>query len=152
MSTQAWDERPYNAEGRLRRVEQDILAGNPEGRMGNCLQAAVATMLGQDLFEVPHFVEPETVALDNGWWLMVVGYLHVHGYELVQVRADELVAEAIAGHPRTGVFLVGGRSPRGVAHVVVWHDGDQLDPHPSQDGLTTVTEAHQLVRFREVDR
>lgn len=135
----------------LELVQQDILAGNPEGRMGNCLQAAVATMLGLDLAEVPHFVEPETVTLDNGWWLMMVGYLHIHGLELVEVRADELLAESLAGTPRDGVFLLGGRSVRGVAHVVVWQGERELDPHPSGAGLVSVSEAHRLVRFRELE-
>lgn len=136
---------------RLERVEQNIFAGDPDGRMGNCLQAAVASMIGKTLDEVPHFVEPSTVELDSGWWLMLIGYLYIQGYELVQVNAGELVAEAVAGQARPGIFLVAGRSPRGVQHVVVWDGDRQLDPHPSGDGLINVSEAHQLVPIRYFD-
>lgn len=104
-------------------VTQTILAGDPDGTVGNCMQAAVASLLDLPLEEVPHFCAfPD--------WL---GYLAIwsaqRGWAVRHRNADEPVALGIACGP----------SPRGVEHATVMRDGEiTWDPHPSRDGLLSI--------------
>lgn len=94
--------------------------------MGNCLQAAVASVLELPLEAVPHFSQ-------FLWWPQAM-QLWCAGRDLV-MRGE-----------RTNVIpdrlcIVGGRSARGVAHTVVGEHGRIVwDPHPSRDGLVTITD------------
>lgn len=115
-------------------VTQTILLGDASGRQGNCLQAAVASMLDLPLDEVPHFVEAED------WWTALVSFVRAHGSNVRRLsKAD--------GPPVLGLAV--GPSPRGVTHTVVCRDGAQWDPHPSRDGLTDV-DYYVALRLSEV--
>lgn len=122
-------------------VRQTILAGDPSGVPGNCLQAAVATLLELDLDVVPHFVRyanPDgTGDPDELWWYAL------HGFMATLQPAHRLVEERVdPRHPwlPDRPCLVTGKSPRGdFNHVVVyWGDGRWWDPHPSDDGIDSV--------------
>jgi hypothetical protein len=111
-------------------VTQTILH-DPEmakiGVYGNCLQAAVATLLDRPLDSVPHF----SLFL---WWNM--------GLEL-WARGEGLIVrtEQIDAVPERRC-IVGGKSPRGVSHVCIGEGGRIVwDPHPSRAGLTSVDSA-----------
>lgn len=112
------------------RVTQTILA-DPElqkqGVYGNCFQAAVASLLDLPLDAVPHFAAFE-------WWPQAVQlWAWGRGLRMVGERTQTIPERAC---------IVGGRSPRGFAHVVVAEGGVIVwDPHPSRDGLTTVEDA-----------
>lgn len=96
------------------------------GIYGNCLQAAVASLLGLPLDAVPHF---STFA----WWPQALN-LWAHGRQLKVCgeRTDTIPDRRC---------IVGGKSPRAVAHVVVGNHGQVVwDPHPSRDGLVSVTD------------
>lgn len=116
----------------VHRVLQSILHGDPSGRPGNCLQAAVASLLELPLDAVPHFVEHED------WLERLAAFCNAHGYQPVMRWPDTHVAYGMAWGP----------SERGVRHAVVWVDGAMAwDPHPSGAGLLSVTE---LIAFEEL--
>lgn len=103
-------------------VDQTIFADNPEGIPGNCLQAAVATLLRLSLETVPHFLQAED------WWLSLDRFAARYGYVM------------LPGGSNPPIFgLAFGPSPRGVTHAVVFRDGSMWDPHPSRDFLISVS-------------
>jgi hypothetical protein len=102
----------------VKQVTQTITVGDGSGRIGNCLQAAVASLLDLDLGGVPHFAE------HDDWLERLVEFGAARGYRVVY-------------RPRPVEF---GRSPRDVPHAVVVIDGEIVwDPHPSRDGLVSVS-------------
>ncbi|MFC1418582.1 hypothetical protein [Streptacidiphilus cavernicola] len=104
-------------------VTQTILHGDPQGRQGNCLQAAVASLLDLPLDDVPHFVEADD------WTACLVDWAAEQGWLARYARPDAPVALGIACGP----------SPRGVHHAVVMRDGVVVwDPHRSRDGLVKI--------------
>lgn len=106
----------------MRQVTQTITVGDGSGLPGNCLQAAVASLLELDLAVVPHF------ALYDDWLERLVAFGTAHGFE---VRYRPATEPAVFG-------LAFGQSPRGVFHAITVVDGETWDPHPSRDGLTSV--------------
>ncbi len=111
-------------------ASEAVNGGRPSG---DCLQAAVATVLGMSLGDVPHFAQyvehPEGTDCWLWWWALV-GFCHASGWQ-----ADYCPDEA----PR-GWALADGMSPRGHNHVVVAFNGEIVfDPHPSRAGLASVT-------------
>lgn len=114
-------------------IDQTILAGDPK-RQGNCLAACVATFLGVDLEEVPHFAEYQPPQEPTAWWHLWIGYMAGHGYWITELD-DPTDAE-----PGEVVFVC-GPSPRGVMHQVLYRDGALWhDPHPSRAGVLGVSE------------
>jgi hypothetical protein len=105
-------------------VTQTILQGGGSGRLGNCLQAAVASALDLPLDDVPHFLEA-----DEDWWTAMVDFLSAHGH-VAHKQAP------LHGAPPLGLAI--GLSPRDWTHAVLCRDGAQWDPHPSRAGLTEV--------------
>lgn len=102
---------------------QDQFADESNPRKGNCVQAALASLLGLRLTEVPNFV------FEHGgqWFGAFRAWLDSRGFDVMRVD------------PRctfTGYYLVVGESPRGTIHMVVYRDGVlHHDPHPSDGGL-----------------
>jgi hypothetical protein len=115
----------------MRRITQTILhnPATPE-IMGNCWQAAIASLLDLDLDEVPHFVQQHDTMIDveeatRSW-------AQARGFEMVEVSAEWLAGSDMPA-------LLYGRSPRNVAHVVVGRGPLVVhDPHPSRSGLRAV--------------
>lgn len=102
---------------------------NRQGVIGNCLQAAVASLLDLPLDAVPHFSS-------FVWWPAAME-LWARGRGLTVVTED-CTFDTIP----TRRCIVGGWSPRGVQHVCVAEAGEiTWDPHPSRDGLEGVTDA-----------
>lgn len=109
----------------MKPVTQTITIGDGSGRPGNCLQAAVASLLDLDLDEVPHFIE---CGEDEDWLERLVTFGAGRGYRVVY-RPDPVM-----------FGLAFGRSPRDAAHAVVCLDGEIVwDPHPSRDGLVSIS-------------
>jgi hypothetical protein len=116
----------------VREVTQMILHGDPSGVPGNCLQAAVASLLNLPLDDVPHFI------LHDDWLEQLAAFCIAHGYRPIMRMPDVPVAYGMAWGP----------SERGVRHAVVWVDGQiAWDPHPSRAGLLKVTE---LIAFEPI--
>lgn len=106
----------------MRQVTQTILHDQIPGVPGNCLQAAVASLLDLDLDDVPHFIT------HDDWLQYLVDWARARGY-LVVARPPDTVRMGIAYGP----------SVRGVQHAVVWLDGCiAFDPHPTRAGLLSV--------------
>lgn len=109
-------------------VTQTILHDPDQpGRYGNCLQAAVASMMRLPLDEVPHFA-------NFVWWPQALR-LWLRGRDLT------MKGERTTEYPQR-LALVGGKSERGVAHVVLGYEGRMVwDPHPSRSGLVSIQDA-----------
>lgn len=111
----------------VRRWDQTILSDPDAGAIGNCMQAAVASLLDLPLDEVPHFA-----ADFDDWETAMDRWASSHGYAMVRVGVAWLDA-----HPGAPVLLC-GTSPRGISHAVVGRGLDVIhDPHPSRSGLTS---------------
>lgn len=107
-------------------VTQTILLGDPSGRPGNCLQAAVASLLDLPLDAVPHFVEST-----GDWVEELAAFGRDHGYDVTWHGYDQ--------EPPTVGLAVGGTNRSSEKHCVVYRDGGVVwDPHPSHDGLTSI--------------
>ncbi len=101
---------------------------NRQGVIGNCLQAAVASLLDLPLDAVPHFSS-------FVWWTTAME-LWARGRNLT-VKTEEVTWESMPERR----CIVGGWSPRGVQHVCIAEGGNIVwDPHPSSDGLEGVTD------------
>lgn len=118
-------------------IEQTILHSDPK-RPGNCLAACVATFLGIELKQVPHFVE--FGAHWNGdddraaWWAMLCGFMAGRGLWVTELDSLDQVTPG-------EVAFVSGPSPRGAFHHQVLYRDGQLwhDPHPSSIGLLSIS-------------
>lgn len=104
----------------MSRVTQTILMGDPSGVPGNCLQAAVATLVDAPLRCVPHFAE------FHEWEPVMRRFAEQYGYAVRDVQ----------NVPHFG--LIFGRTVRSdtEAHAVAVLSGQIWDPHPSRAGLT----------------
>lgn len=128
---------------RIARHTQTILAWpylHEQGVYGNCLQYAIASLLGVNPDAVPHFAQ-------FTWWEPAFTlWCRGHDLDPTWIRRPEDI-------PASGPTLLMGKSPRGWAHVCVG-DGPTViwDPHPSRDGLTEVTEAAIVGKWTHTDR
>lgn len=116
------------------------------GLPGNCLQAAVASLLDLELDEVPHF------ALFVDWFAAMRRWARERDGDFTYFPApgtDDQYAEVwerVVEWGRGGdvYVILGGPSPRGpFGHVVVGNVDLEVvhDPHPSRAGLVEVEDA-----------
>lgn len=121
----------------MREVTQFILAGDPSGIPGDCVRAAVASLLDMDPAKVPHFTCQDDVRV---WHYALIGFAHEHGW-----RIDRRAVEENDPLPEFGLAI--GQSPRGISHAVVAVGGKVAwDPHPSRGGLVDVRQVVEFVR------
>lgn len=114
-------------------VHQTKFKDAERGIRGNCLQAAVASVLDLPLDEVPHFIE------HDDWERVFSDFLHARGldYECRYVLRDE---------PPDGYAIGYGTSPRGIKHAVVTYGWRMVhDPHPDGTGLSSLDGWWELV-------
>jgi hypothetical protein len=121
-------------------VTQTVIGRGPEHNepCGNCLQAALATILGLPLDEVPHFLENGPAA---GWWDRMNAWLIARfGVALLGLTSE-------GGWEVPPVLhLMQGRTIRDSEHVVVGFAGRMVwDPHPSRAGLVDVKHHEMFV-------
>lgn len=99
---------------------------------GNCLQAALASVLELSLEDVPNVIASES------WWDDLRQWLRGRGMEL-------LPQPAAAPIPNGYYFWV-GKGPRGLDHIVVAHGTEMVhDPHPDGTGLVIIEAYWELV-------
>lgn len=111
-------------------VDQDIFINDPQGRIGNCLQAAVASILDRELNDVPHFCG---VPEGCNWYGGMIQWLHNEGYVFLDVRGKSNLFY------HTGYVIACGESERGAMHAVVYENGELVhDPHPSKAGILEI--------------
>lgn len=110
------------------------------GYGGNCMSAAIASMLNKTLDQVPYFAEgltDQTKDEENAkiFFNRIKEYLEKLGCELLWYPLDQKdFKEKIidAG----SYYLVSGKSPRGYSHVVIYRNGELAhDPHPEGGGV-----------------
>lgn len=97
---------------------------------GDCLNAALASMLCVPLADVPDFTKAGPT--EDCWFAALRDWLASRGWGLLSVKADPHV---LSQRPM-GLLMVGGTSPRGLFHQTIWRDGAMVhDPHPSRSGI-----------------
>lgn len=115
----------------MKPVDQDKF-WSKDGDRGNCQQAAVASILGLELADVPNFHD-----CPNGFWDGYHDFLESRGLVDIEIpnnRAPDCF------------YLAYGKSPRGVLHATVYRAGKMVhDPHPSRGGIAEVSEVHLIV-------
>jgi len=105
-------------------LDQTIL--HSETTRGNCMQAAVASLFGLPLSDVPNFAE----AGDRKAHLALLNFAQSYRFDLTYEASAK---------SREGLYLACGPTERGTSHMVVYRDGKLWhDPHPSRAGLTSV--------------
>lgn len=117
-------------------IIQTKLHGN--GVKGNCLAAALASLLDLPIEAVPAFEDmPQSGECDWNqyddfdWWRAVWTWLYLMGYD-VEIHTEPDWDQWPA------VVKVGGGSPRfpDCSHAVLWsRDGLVHDPHPDGTGI-----------------
>lgn len=125
------------------RHTQTIFGDGADGATpGNCMQTAVASLLGLPLEEVPHFV----AAPDDLWWSAFLNWIVGRGLRLTmfeerfttrEIYLDGwLIAAPISDAPTDQLVIANGMSDRGFRHCVLWKNEALVhDPHPSGAGL-----------------
>ena len=97
------------------------------GKNGNCLAAALASILEIPIRAVPEF-GGDSVFIQN-----VQRFLAEHGLYYAHVSPDDPTIEAAFNQGEV-FHVIEGISPRGGQHAVVGRNGEMIhDPHP-QDG------------------
>lgn len=117
-------------------ADQEFLNDPAAGTVGDCWRACIASMLGRPRADVPHFVaRPET---EFDWLEQTQHWLRAeYGQELHYVMAKFPVEKSCSQY-----VIIVGRSPRGLGHAVLASaaTGELVhDPHPSRDGLESIT-------------
>jgi len=117
-------------------IDQDMFYDPEITGNGNCVQAAIASLLGLRLDEVPHFnlvYGPSPCDIEDG----IDKFLAERGYALVRLPYN---------HVPEVCYLAYGRSSRGCFHVVIMNAGKLIhDPHFSREGVLKVDEIKVLV-------
>lgn len=93
---------------------------------GNCMCAAIASILEIGIEDVPHFEDMS----DGKWYLELRRWLKKKGYHLITYDKEVYLP---------GYFIAHGPSIRGFEHSVVYKGTEMVhDPHPSKVGLEKV--------------
>lgn len=116
-------------------VDQTSFFDRAAGTHGNCVQAAVATLLDLPLDHVPDLIGGATTGADQDRRLR--RWLRGRGLEMVRLGGHWIL---------DAFYLASGPSARGVHHMVVMRDGLVAhDPHPSRTGLERVEQCYLVV-------
>lgn len=117
-------------------ITQDKFYKPAEGKRGNCMQAAVASLLAKRLEDVTNFIE------QRYFW----GSLHKFVTDAGLIL-DEIDNKGVAPE---GVCIATGPGPRDCLHAIIVEDGKLLfDPHPSRAGLLSI-ERFYVLRPRDI--
>lgn len=122
-------------------VTQTILDTDDPARQGNCLQAAIASILDLPLDDVPHFVQQHEDGAGD-WLDLTCAWLAERGLVLRLTQT-----------PRPGEhYLIFGRTERGTSHVAIYRDGHMVhDPHPSGAGLLAAANPYAIRAAQTAD-
>lgn len=124
-----------------------LRSDDPEAPPGDCWRCCVAAVLQMPAENVPHFVAHNGglhYEADTQSWLAE------RGYTLIQCKA-RLQFPRMDGQPFSPLpVIVCGPTPRssrmGQTHAVVYFNNTLVyDPHPSEAGLTAITEEYIIV-------
>jgi hypothetical protein len=105
-----------------------ITQTNTSPHEGNCLQAAVASLLDLALDEVPHFI------LSPDWEIRFMDFM-----------ADSGRPVTLTGYTGMESGIAVGPTVRATHHAVVMEHGSLAwDPHPSRAGLLAVSHVYAV--------
>jgi hypothetical protein len=114
------------------------------GKEGNCTQACICSIL-----ELP--IEDAPDVPDEKYWMTVINrWLEKKGLVLMvvstvfdSVDGRRLCVKKPRVYPMDCYYVVGGRSPRGIGHSVVFQGEVMVhDPHPEGGGVADVTDLY----------
>lgn len=95
---------------------------------GNCTEAAVASLLGIGLDDVPRFRDAGPGPED--FWDAFDAFFAGRGLEVVCLPGN---------HAPDCLYLASGKASRGCSHMVVMRGGKLAhDPHPSREGVAQI--------------
>lgn len=119
----------------MRKIIDQSREHDPENDIkGDCMQAAVATLLGIELADVPDFTHGLLLADGDPVELMVFWRRFHYFFEQRGLLAHRVVHSV--NPPPEALHLVDGMSPRGTMHMVVMRGRELFhDPHPSRAGI-----------------
>lgn len=123
----------------MNKVDQTTFYDPSVPESGNCTQAAVASILGLTLDQVPDF---KKAAGENSYifWTLFEEFLEEQGFWTIRKDTDRYVPE--------GYYLASGPSSRGTGHTVVMKNGELAhDPHFSREGVLKIEHIWILVPF-----
>jgi len=116
----------------MRFQHQTQFVTDNEGKLGNCFFACLCSLLDVDLASAP------IPTVRDEMWRQFRAFALLHGYRLIQVSTDGLVAWGL----EDATLIAGGLSPRQpfedelISHAVLWRNGEVVfDPHPDGTGL-----------------
>ncbi len=110
-------------------TDQTTFRDNATGSRGNCLSAAIASLLHLPIDDVPLFIE-------NDWRRKLNKFLRPYGVAFLALNDIDPVALKVL-HGIEGLnHTLSGMSPRGIRHSCVGLDGKLVfDPHPDRSGF-----------------
>lgn len=120
-------------------VHQTIMHDPANGQYGDCHRAAIATVLGLEIEDVPHFLHDNCGGEEFTRREKVFLALHNLCPVSIPYQAGDLgdilrTVEALNGSDL--VYLLAGRSRTGCNHSVVCRGGDIVhDPNPQKPGI-----------------
>lgn len=118
-------------------IDQTTFYDPENPKSGNCAQAAVASILGLPLEDVPDFKD----IADNDsykFWASFEEFLLECGFWTIRKDGSNYVPE--------GLYLACGPSARGCGHMVVMEEGALVhDPHFSKEGIKDIEHIWILV-------
>lgn len=130
----------------IKRAEQLVPHDPDNGIYGDCYRATLATLLGLDTEQVPHFLHDNCDALTFN--TRVSDFLAQFGLVYASFNAWDIPQwEKGAGISIPIYHEIADDSPRfsGTGHAVVGKDGEVFhDPHPTKLGLPKVTDARTI--------
>ena len=110
----------------MKPVDQTRFYDKDKSLRGNCMQAAVASILELPLDAVPNFIEEEA-----GFWPSFTTFLRSRGFIYLDLHEHPSGPDCF--------YLASGDSPRAIKHTVIYRNGRLVhDPHPSRAGLLTL--------------
>lgn len=125
-------------------VARDEMVDSGRAEPGDCMRAAIASILELDPTLVPHFVSYRMCETTDPWlwWWALVGWTYTVG-----------IRTTFAVEPPAGWSVVSGIGPRGYGHVVVAYDGEVVhDPHPEGGGLVSIDGYYELTPLSDAAR
>jgi hypothetical protein len=123
-------------------------------RMGNCLQACIASLFELPLNAVPHFVESPDFPDNYIKFIEDSGYSFEGSMQIVEpcpyIGMPEEVREYLDNIVGVdGFFIVGGYAKRftRVQHAVIFKGSKMVhDPHPGNSGIIMINNIDLIVR------
>lgn len=130
----------------MKSVDQEFLNDPEKGINGDCMRAAVASVLELSSEKVPNFADLP----NRECWHEYIKFLGKNGWGLysVYVGAGEPHPEPLKDECE--YYFMIGPSPRdkNISHQVVGHKGKMIhDPHPDKIGLASLRNVEILVKL-----